>query len=103
MAQKKAKKLKEKSVINSLLLKLVSIALLVCCTVISISNEYERAQKNEELEAINQKINDYKAENAELQQNLESNDMTSYIERVALEDFNYAYPDEQRFYDTSRN
>lgn len=100
---RKNDKLKEKSIVNSLMLKLVSVALLVCCTVISISNEYERAQKQTELDAIEQKIADYQNENAELQKNLKSNDMTSYIEKVALEEFNYAYPDEQRFYDTSRN
>lgn len=83
--------------------KLVATVLIICCTVISISTEYDRMQKEEELLAIKEKIKEYEDENAELQQNLDSNDMGAYIEKVALEDFNYAYPDEQRFYDTSRN
>lgn len=101
--KKKKQKGKEKSFFNNIPFKIVSIALIICCTAISISTEYDRMQKEEELLIIQEKIKDYENENAELQQNLEGNDMTAYIEKVAREEFNYAYPDEQRFYDTSRN
>ena len=30
-------------------------------------------------------------------------DIDSYMERLAREEYNYAYPDEARFYDASRN
>lgn len=96
-------KMKIKKFFNNIPFKIVSVALVICCTVISISTEYDRMQKEEELLIIKEKIKDYENENAELQQNLEGDDMTAYIEKVAREDFNYAYPDEQRFYDTSRN
>jgi len=101
--KKKKQRTKEKTFFSNIPFKIVSVALIICCTVISVSTEYDRLQKEEELSAIQEKIKDYENENAELQQNLEGNDMTAYIEKVARENFNYAYPDEQRFYDTSRN
>ncbi|HAP79087.1 MAG TPA: hypothetical protein DCQ78_02730 [Ruminococcus sp.] len=102
-AKRKKKKARGKGFFNNIPFKLVAVALVICCTVISVSTEYDRMQKEEELLSIKEKIKDYENENAELQQNLEGDDMTAYIEKVAREDFNYAYPDEQRFYDTSRN
>ncbi len=101
--RKKRQKAKGKGFFNNIPFKIASIALIICCTAISVSTEYDRMQKEEELLAIQEKIKDYENENAELQQTLEGGDMTAYIEKIAREDFNYAYPDEQRFYDTSRN
>jgi len=43
------------------------------------------------------------AENVELQRILEDDDMNAYMKKLAIEDMNYAYPDERRYYDTSRN
>ena len=94
--KKKRRKSKGKGFFNNIAFKIASVALIICCTAI-------RMQKEEELLTIKEKIKDYENENAELQQILEDGDMTEYIEKVAREDFNYAYPDEQRFYDTSRN
>ena len=34
---------------------------------------------------------------------LDSDDMSEYMEKVAAEQWGYAYPDEHRFYDTSRD
>lgn len=101
--KKKRRKSKGKGFFNNIAFKIASVALIICCTAISVSTEYDRMQKEEELLTIKEKIKDYENENAELQQILENGDMTEYIEKVAREDFNYAYPDEQRFYDTSRN
>lgn len=39
----------------------------------------------------------------ELQRVLESDDLSYYIEKIAMEERGYAYPDERRFYDTSRS
>jgi hypothetical protein len=38
-----------------------------------------------------------------LQRILEDDDMNAYMKKLAIEDMNYAYPDERRYYDTSRN
>ena len=45
----------------------------------------------------------YEAENEDLERILNSGDIDSYMEKLAREDYGYAYPDEYRFYDTSRN
>ena len=34
---------------------------------------------------------------------LESDDLSAYMEKIALEERGYAYPNERRFYDTSRD
>ena len=43
------------------------------------------------------------ADNEDLERILASDDIDSYMERLAREEYNYAYPDEARFYDASRN
>ena len=63
----------------------------------------EEAEKQKELDAINEKISAYELENADLQRILDSDDLSPYMERIAVEERNYAYPDERRFYDTSRD
>jgi hypothetical protein len=52
---------------------------------------------------IQTKIDAYETENAELQRVLDSDDLNEYMEKVALEERGYAYPDERRFYDTTRD
>ena len=53
----------------------------------------EQAQLTLELEA----------ENEDLARILDSGDTDRYMEKLAREGYGYAYPDEFRFYDTSRN
>lgn len=56
-----------------------------------------------ELNSIVNKTEEVEAENVELQRILEDDDMNAYMKKLAIEDMNYAYPDERRYYDTSRN
>ena len=56
-----------------------------------------------ELNSINKKAEEIEAENVELQRILEDDDMDAYMEKLAIEKMNYAYPDERRYNDTSRN
>ena len=62
-----------------------------------------RAEMQKELNSINKKAEEIEAENVELQRILEDDDMDAYMEKLAIEKMNYAYPDERRYYDTSRN
>ena len=55
-----------------------------------------------ELNSIVNKTEEVEAENVELQRILEDDDMNAYMKKLAIEDMNYAYPDERRYYDTSR-
>ena len=56
-----------------------------------------------ELRSIDAKKQELEAENVELQRILEDDDMNAYMEKIAIEEMDYAYPNERRYYDTSRN
>lgn len=86
-----------------MLFRLAAAALAVGCAAIIIFTNRDCAKKEEELVEINEKISVCEKENAELQRVLDKNDLSSYMEEIALEERGYAYPDERRFYDTSRD
>lgn len=100
---RKVKKVQKKGLFNKGLVKLTSGALIIGCAVLIITTEKDCAEKERELAAIQAKIESYEAENTELQRVLDSDDMSDYMEKVAVEERGYAYPDERRFYDTSRD
>ena len=54
-------------------------------------------------EEIKEQISEYEAANEDLTRILDSGDTDLYMEKLAREEYGYAYPDEFRFYDTSRN
>lgn len=101
--RKRGKQQKRKGLFNSLLVKLVAVALVIGCGALIITTENDCAEKEKELILIQEKIDAYNAENMDLQRDLDSDDMSGYMEKVALEERGYAYPDERRFYDTSRD
>lgn len=73
------------------------------CTILIISIQSNIAEKNTELQELKAQIMEYEAKNEDLSRILESGDSDRYMEKLAREDYGYAYPDEFRFYDTSRN
>lgn len=103
--KKKVKKntSKKKGLFNRGLFKLAAAAVIIGCGVLVVTTETDCSSKEAELESLQAQIDAYNIENAELQRILESDDMSSYMERIALEERGYAYPDERRFYDTSRD
>lgn len=103
MPGKKVRKLKGIGLFNKSLLKLVAVAVMVGCGVLLYTTERDCRAKEKEMVRIQAKIDSYEEENAELQIVLDSDDMSEYMERVALEERGYAYPGERRFYDTSRD
>ncbi len=103
MAKKSRKKQKKTGLFNRGLTKLVAIAAIAGCAVLIIATERDCAEKERELVTVQNKIEAYQTENSELQRVLESDDMSAYMEKVAVEERGYAYPDERRFYDTSRD
>lgn len=104
-SRKKTKKHKnnKKGLFNSMLFKLLSASAIIGCVALLIAIETDCSSKEAELEAIQAQIDVYSIENAELQRTLDSEDLSAYMERIALEERGYAYPDERRFYDTSRD
>lgn len=65
--------------------------------------EKDCSQKETQILKIQDEIDEISMKNEEIQRTLDSDDLSAYMERVALEERNYAYPDERRFYDTSRD
>ncbi len=55
--------------------------------------------------ALQEEIDVVTAENEELAEITQSEDISRYMEKLAVENgsYSYAYPDERRYYDTSRD
>ena len=99
----KHEKLKKKGLFNRGLVKLAAVAIVIGCGVLIATTQKDCAAKEEQMARIQTKIDAYETDNAELQRVLDSDDLNEYMEKVALEERNYAYPDERRFYDTTRD
>ena len=63
--------------------------------------QMDLAQKDQELQEINQKIQTQKQTNQELKTMLGEEHYSEYIARVAREKLGYVYPDERIFVDVS--
>ncbi len=103
MPNKKKNDTGKKRLFNRGLVKLAAVSVIIGCGVLIVTTERDCAEKEKELSKIQAEIDSYEEENTELQRVLESDDISSYMEKVAVEERGYAYPDERRFYDTSRD
>ena len=74
-------------VLYRLITRLVIIITLIACAVAIIAMQSTKAEKVKELAQIQKK----------------AEEMDAYMEKIAIEKMNYAYPNERRYYDTSRN
>ena len=87
----------------SLLSKLIIIAVIIGCIVSIIVTQADISQMQKKLDSIVSRTEEVEADNAELQRTLDEDDINAYMEKLAIEKMNYAYPNERRYYDTSRN
>jgi cell division protein FtsB len=68
-----------------------------------ILNNYSAiSEKQEELDKRNATIAELKIENEEYRRVIASGDYDSYAENRAVEEYDYGYPNELRFYDTNK-
>lgn len=102
MAAKALRKKKKKGMF-SLLSKLIIIAVVIGCIVSIIATQAGISQMQKKLDSIVSRTEEVEADNAELQRTLDEDDINAYMEKLAIEKMNYAYPNERRYYDTSRN
>ena len=102
MASAKLKKIKKKGLF-SLISKIIIIVAVIVCIVSFIATQTSIAEMKTQLKEIAEKTEEIEAENVELQRVLEDDDMNDYMEKIAIEEMDYAYPNERRYYDTSRN
>lgn len=103
MPKKQKQKQRDKSLFNRGLVKLAATAVIIGCSVLIVATEKDCSEKEKELASVRNEIEIYEAENTELKRILESDDISEYMEKTAVEERGYAYPDERRFYDTSRD
>lgn len=75
----------------------------VFCAVSIITAQNSVVEKKKELAQIEENIEVLSAQNEELAELIASDDIGRYMEKLAVESGNYAYPDERRYYDTSRD
>lgn len=103
MLKKNRTNAKKKGLFNRGLFKLVAAVVITACAALIITTGKDCNEKEKELARIQAKIDSYKIENEDMRRTLESDDISAYMEKVALEERGYAYPNERRFYDTSRD
>lgn len=87
----------------SLFVNIAALLAIIGCTIMVVSIQSSIAEKKAELTQLNTQIEAYVAENEDLRRVLNSGDIDVYMEKLAREEYGYAYPDEYRFYDTSKN
>ena len=93
----------QKSLFNTGLVKLLAAAFAVGCFVIIVGTSRDCSEKQKEIDLLDEKIHECELQNADLQRILDNDDLSAYIEQKAIEERGYAYPDEYRFYDASRD
>jgi hypothetical protein len=67
-----------------------------------LNNYYAISEKQEELDKRNATIAELKIENEEYRRVIASGDYDAYAENRAIEEYDYGYPNERRFYDTNK-
>ncbi|MBR0142426.1 MAG: hypothetical protein IJM19_09305 [Ruminococcus sp.] len=94
---------RKKGLFNRKLVIVAAASSVVVSAVLFVTTYKDCRVKDAEARLIEEQIKSYEKENEELQKILDSDDISEYMEKVALEKYGYAYPDERRFYETSRD
>lgn len=82
----------------------ITIALaFIGCIAMTVYLRSSVAEKEKKYNQLQQQIEELQVKNEELNLTLNSSDIESYMEKLAIEKYGYAYPDEIRFYDKSHN
>ena len=96
-------KYRRRAVFDWIVIRLVAVGLVIACVISFISTQATLQEKRQEEAELRAAIEQAKDEQLELQKFVETDDIEGYMEKAAIEELNYAYPNERRFYDTSRN
>ncbi len=85
------------------LIRIALVLFIVACTFAFVTTQNSIVEKKRELAALEDSVDALTAQNEELADLIESDDISRYMEKLAVENNDYAYPDERRYYDTSHN
>lgn len=83
--------------------KAVAAVCVAGCIASIIYTQATIVEKQQELNELKLKSEEIQSENAEYQRLLDNEDVNAYMETLAIENMSYAYPNEIRFFDTSRS
>lgn len=83
--------------------KLAFLAFCVYCLFLIVSAQVDIAEKQQTLSALQQEAQSLDTQNGEYQRILNAEDEKKYMEQLAIGKLGYAYPNEIRFYDVSKN
>ena len=73
------------------------------CTLSIASTQIEIAEKKQQLAELQERKKELEIQYNEYAGILSEDDERVYMERIAIDVLGYAYPNERRFYDTTRN
>ncbi|MDE5754074.1 MAG: septum formation initiator family protein [Oscillospiraceae bacterium] len=85
-----------------MLIHVALVMFVIFCAISIITTQNAIVEQRRNLAELEEQVDVLAAENEELAALIASDDIGSYMEKLALESAGYAYPDERRYYDTSR-
>ena len=91
------------AILEWLVTRIAAVILLIACIISFVSTQATLNEKRQEQAELEAAIEQARDEYIELEKFVDADDLEGYMEKAAIEDLNYAYPNERRFYDTSRN
>lgn len=94
---------KKSNPVLNIIMHLAAIVFVAYCAMSFIGTKAEIAERKHELVKLNEQAAILESENEEFQAILSEEDERAYMERIAIDTLGYAYPNERRFYDTTRN
>ncbi|MDE5793046.1 MAG: septum formation initiator family protein [Oscillospiraceae bacterium] len=85
-----------------MLMNIALVMFVIFCAVSIVTTQNAVVEKKKELAQLEEEVEVLSAQNEELAELIASDDIGKYMEKLAIESAGYAYPDEKRYYDTSR-
>ncbi len=96
-------KKKKDNKLGKAIMTAVSAIFLIWCAFSISSDKKDTAESKAALAELKAEEEALAAENAGYESIINEDDERSYMERIAIELYGYAYPSERRFYDTTRS
>lgn len=101
--KRQAAKYRRRAVFDWIFTKIVGVVMVIACIVSFISTQVKLMEKRQEQAELELAIEQATDEKLELEKFADADDIEGYMEKAAIEKYNYAYPNERRFFDTSRD
>ena len=102
MKKASEKKPKRNILVNSII-KLSFFAFVIYALISIISVQVDISDKKDQMAILKVQEQELSAKNAECERILDAKDEKEYMQRLAMDKLGYAYPNEVRYYDISRN